>query len=151
MTGVQAKSPVTRSAALAGLAQRAASGWIGVGAQRTTGQGCSQGVVMNVRRQIGRRNTERGGNVDGRAAAEAVAAARKAMILLVLMERSLPVVVGMLPRAGVLVSPVQVKRSVGVAAGESERQQQDDAAQEQRPLHGTIMYLRRVEKARNPP
>ena len=105
---------------------------------------------MNVRRQIGRRNTERGGNVDGRAAAEAVAAARKAMIVLVLMERSLPVVVGMLPRAGVLVSPVQVKRSVGVAAGESERQQQDDAAQEQGPLHGTITDLRKVGKARNP-
>jgi hypothetical protein len=43
-----------------------------------------------------------------------------------------------------------MKRSMRVAAGESERQQQDDAAQEQRPLHRTITFLRGLEKVQNP-
>ena len=54
-----------------------------------------------------------------------------------LMERRLPVVVGMLFGAGLVVSAVQMKRGMGVAADESERQQQDQAAQEQGSLHGT--------------
>jgi hypothetical protein len=36
-----------------------------------------------------------------------------------------------------------MKRSMGVAAHESERQQQDQAAQEQGSLHGTGTQLRR--------
>jgi hypothetical protein len=42
-----------------------------------------------------------------------------------LMERRLSVVLSILLRAGLVVSVVQMKRSVGVAADESERQQQD--------------------------
>jgi hypothetical protein len=91
---------------------------------------------MNVRRQIGRRDTEDRGNVDGRAAAEAVAAAGKPVVMAMLMERRLPVVVGMLLRAGLLVSAAQMKRGMGVAADESERQQQDQAGQGQGSLHG---------------
>jgi hypothetical protein len=97
---------------------------------------------MNVRRQIGRRDAEHGGNVDGRAAAEAIAAARKPVVMAMLMERRFTVVAGMLLGARLV---VQMKRSMGVAAGKSERQQQDDAAQEQGPLHGMITFLRRVE------
>jgi hypothetical protein len=51
----------------------------------------------------------------------------------------------MLLGARLVVRAVQMKRGMGVAAGESERQQQDDAAQEQGPLHGMITFLRRVE------
>ena len=91
---------------------------------------------MGPRRQIGRRDPERGSKVDGGAAAEAVAAARKPVVMAMLMERRFTVVVGMLLGAGLVVSPVQMKRSMGVAADESERQQQDQAAQEQGPLHG---------------
>jgi len=64
------------------------------------------------------------------------------MVALVLMERDLPVVVGMLLGAGIVVRGVQMKRGMGVAARERERQQQDDAAQEQGPLHGTISDIR---------
>ena len=72
------------------------------------------------------------------------------MVALVLMERDLPVVVGMLLGAGIVVRGVQMKRGMGVAARERERQQQDDAAQEQRPLHRTITFLRGLEKVQNP-
>jgi hypothetical protein len=34
-----------------------------------------------------------------------------------------------------VVSPVQMQRGMGVAGDESDRQQQDQAAQEQGPLH----------------
>ena len=74
-------------------------------------------------RQIGRRDSERGSNINGRAAAEAVAAARKSVVMAVLMERCLSVVVGMLFRAWLVVSIVQMKRGMGVAADESDRQQ----------------------------
>jgi hypothetical protein len=53
-----------------------------------------------------------------------------------LMERRLPVMLRMLLRAGLVVSIAQMKRGMGVAADESERQQQDQAAQEQGSLHG---------------
>jgi hypothetical protein len=43
-----------------------------------------------------------------------------------------------------------MKRGMGVAAGESERQQQDGAAQEEGSLHGTITNLRKVGQNRNP-
>ena len=124
-------------AARAGLAQRAASGRIGIGPQHPAGQGCGQGVVIDPRRQIGRRDTERGSEIHGRAAAEAVAAARKPVVMPMLMERRLSVVMGMLFGAGLVVSTVQMKRGMGVAANEGERQQQNQAAEEQRSLHGT--------------
>ena len=69
---------------------------------------------------------------------------------MLMLRSGLAVMVRMLLRAGIVVSGVQMKRSMGVAAGERERQQQDDAAQEQGPLHGTITDLRKVGKARNP-
>ena len=77
---------------------------------------------MGTRRHIGRRDTEGGSNIDGRAAAEAVATARKSMVM-VLMERCLSVMVGMLLGTRLVVSIVQMKRSMGVPADESERQQ----------------------------
>src|SRR6516165_12425241 len=98
--GLQANGPATRGAARAGLAQRAGSGRTGIGRQRPAGQGCGQGVVMGPRRQIGRRDPERGSKVDGGAAAEAVAAARKPVVMAMLMERCLSVVVGILLGAG---------------------------------------------------
>ena len=98
---------------------------------------------MRPGRQIGRREPERGSNVDGGAAAEAVAAARKPVVMAMLMERRFTVVVSMLLGAGLVVRPVQMKRSMGVAGDESERQQQDQVAQEQGPLHGTGTQLRR--------
>ena len=78
---------------------------------------------MDSGRQFGRGDTEHGSNIDGRTAAEAVAAARKSLVMAVLMKRCLSVVVRMLLGAGLVVSIVQMKRSMGVAAGESERQQ----------------------------
>ena len=64
------------------------------------------------------------------------------MVMAMLMERCPAVVVGMLLRAGLVVSAVEMKRGMGVAAHESERQQQDQAAEEQRSLHGTGAQLR---------
>ena len=78
---------------------------------------------MRLRRQIGWRDAERGGNVDRRAAAEAVAAARNPVVMAMLMERRFSVMVGMLLRAELVVSTVHMKRSMGVAADESKRQQ----------------------------
>ena len=121
--GLQANGPATRGAARAGLGQRAGSGRIGIGLQGPAGEGRGQGVVMYPCRQIGRRDSERGSNINGRAAAEAVAAARKSVVMAVLMEGCLSVVVGMLFRAWLVVSIVQMKRGIGVAAGESDRQQ----------------------------
>ena len=85
---------------------------------------------MRLRRQIGWRDAERGGNVDRRAAAEAVAAAGKPVVMAMLMGRRFTLVVGMLFGAGLVVRAAQTKRGMGVAADESERQQQDQAAQE---------------------
>ena len=129
-------------AARAGLAQRAASGRIGIGPQHPAGQGCGQGVVIDPRRQIGRRDTERGREIHGRTAAEAVAAARQRVVMPMLIRRCFPVVVDMLFGTGLVVSAVEMKRGMGVAAHESERQQQDQAAEEQRSLHGTGAQLR---------
>ena len=78
---------------------------------------------MDPRREIGRRDTEDWRNIHGGAAAEAVAAARKSVVMAVLMKRCLSVVVSMLLGAGLVVSSVQMKRGIGVAAGESDRQQ----------------------------
>ena len=88
-------------------------------------------------RQIGRRDSERGSNINGRAAAEAVAAARKSVVMAVLMERCLSVVVGMLFRAWLVVSIVQLNHCMSVAADERQRQKQYQATQEQGSLHDT--------------
>ena len=125
-----------------GLAQCAASGRIGIGPQHPPGQGRGQRVVIDPRRQIGRRDTERGREIHGRAAAEAVAAARQPVVMPMLMGRCLPVVVGMLFGAGLVVSAVEMKRGMGVAAHEGERQQQNQAAEKQGSLHGTGAQLR---------
>ena len=117
------KRPRNPGAVRAGLAQRDRSGRIGIGQQLPAGQGCGQGVVMDPRRQIDRRDTERGSNIDGRAAAEAVAAARKSVVMTMLMERRFCVMAGMLLAAGLVVSTVQMKRGMGIAADESDRQQ----------------------------
>ena len=85
---------------------------------------------MRLHCQFGRGDTEHGGNVDGRTAAEAVAAAGKPVVMAMLMERCPAVVVGMLLRAGLVVSAVEMKRGMGVAADEGQRQQHDQAAQE---------------------
>lgn len=95
-----------------------------------------------MRRQIGRRDTENWRNIHGRAAAETVAAARKSVVMAMLMERGFSVMVGVLLGAGLVVSAVQMKRSMSVAADESDRQQQDQATQEQGSLHGTGTQLR---------
>ena len=140
--GLNANGPETRARIRAGLAQRGRSGRIGIGLQRPAGQGWGQGVVMDPRRQIGRRDTEDWRNIHGGAAAEAVAAACQPVVMAMLMERGLSVMVGMLLGAGLVVRAVQMKRGMGVAADESERQQQDQAAQEQGSLHGTGTQLR---------
>jgi hypothetical protein len=67
-----------------------------------------------------------------------------------LMERRFPVMAGMLVGARLVVSAAQMKQSMGVAADESERQQQDQAAQEQGSLHGTGTQLRGFEFFPNP-
>ena len=134
--GLNANGPETRARIRAGLAQRGRSGRIGIGLQRPAGQRWGQGVVLDKRRQVGGRDTEGWRNIHGRAAAEAVAAARKPVVMAMLMKRRFSVMVGMLLGAGLVVSAVHMKRSMGVAADESERQQQNQAAQEQGSLHG---------------
>jgi len=117
------KRPRYPGAVRAGLGQRAGSGRIGIGLECPAGQGCGQGVVLDMRPEIGRRDTEDWCNIHGRAATEAVAAARKSVVMAMLMERRYTVVVGTLLGAGLVVSIVQMKRSMGVPADESERQQ----------------------------
>jgi hypothetical protein len=57
---------------------------------------------MRLRRELGRRDTKDRGNVDGRAAAEAIAAEGKPVVVAMLMERRFTVVVGMLFGAGLV-------------------------------------------------
>jgi hypothetical protein len=59
------------------------------------------------------------------------------MVMVMLMERRLSRVVCMLLGARLVVSTVQMKRGMRVAADQSERQQQDQAAEEYGSLHGT--------------
>ena len=78
---------------------------------------------MELRREFGRRDAGIGRKINGRAAAEAIAAARKAIVVPVLvMRRGFSAVVGVLFRARLAVSGVEVKRSMGVAACKRERQ-----------------------------
>ena len=139
--------PVTRRVGARGLVQRAASGRVGFRQKRPAGQGCRQGVVVNARRQIGRRHAKRGREIYGSAAAETVVAAGKSLVVPVLMF-GFAVMVSMLLGAGLGVSDVQMKRGMGIAARKRERQQYHQAAQEERPLHRTITYHRRVGKVR---
>ena len=66
------------------------------------------------------------------------------MVMAMLMDRRFPMMVGMLLGAGLVVSVIQMKHGMGVAADEGDRQQQDQAAQEQGSPHGTSTQLRRL-------
>ena len=136
-TGLQTNGPATRGAARAGLAQRAGSGRIVVGPKRPAGKRRGERVIMDLRRQFGRRDAELGRKIDGRTAAEAVAAAGKSLVVRMLMERlCVSALVPMLFRARPAVSGIQMKRGMGIPADESQRQQHDQAAQKQGSLHG---------------
>src|SRR5215472_9906342 len=115
---LRADGPATRGAARAGLAQRAGSGRIGVGQQCPAGHERVQGVVTDARRQVDGGDAELGRQVGGGGAAEAVAAAGKSLVmpmLMLVLRFGVPVMVGVLLRAGLVVSAVQMKRGMGVA------------------------------------
>jgi hypothetical protein len=85
---------------------------------------------MDLRGRFGRRDAELRRKIDGRAAAEAVAAAGKSLVVRMLMERlCCSAMVRMLFRARPAVSGIQMKRGMGVPADESQRQQRDKTAQ----------------------
>ena len=134
----------------AGLGQRGRSGRIGIGLEYPAGQRRGQGVVLGMDPQIGRCDTEDWRYIHSRGAAEAVAAARKAVVMPMLMKLCLSVMAGMFPGTGLVVSVVQMKRGMSVAADESDRQQQDQATQEQGSLHGRGTQLRGFEFFPNP-
>ena len=91
---------------------------------------------MDLRGEFGRRDVELGRKIDGRTAAEAVAAARKSLVVpMLMMRRVFSGVMCVLFRARLAVSFIQMERSMGIAA--RKRQQHDQAAQEQGSLHGT--------------
>ena len=101
---------------------------------------------MDTRRQVDGRDAKRGRQVGGGGAAEAVAAAGKSLVvpmLMLVLRFGVPVMVGVLLGTGRAVSDVQMKRSMGVAVGQSERQQQDQAAREQGSRHDAGTHLRR--------
>src|SRR5205823_11940574 len=64
---------------------------------------------------------------------------------MLMLRFGLALVVSMFLGARIVVSGVQMKRGMSVAAGESERQDQDQATQQQGSLHGASTYLRRIE------
>ena len=106
---------------------------------------------MKARQQIGRRHGERGRKINGDGATEAIAAAGKSLVVPVLvLSFVFAVMVGMPLGAGRGMNGVQMKRGMGIAARQRERQQHDQAAQEERPLHGTITELQKVGQNRNP-
>ena len=136
-TGLQTNGPATRGGWRAGLAQRAGSGRIGLGPKRSAGKGRGERVITDLRRQFGRRDAEPGRKIDGRAAAEAVAAAGKSLVVWMLMERlCVSALVPMLFRTRPAVSGIQMKRGMGIPADESQREEHDEAAQKQGSLHG---------------
>jgi hypothetical protein len=97
---------------------------------------------MNARQQIGRRHGERRRKINGGGAAEAIAAAGESLIVPVLvLSFVFALMVGVLLGAWRRMNGVQMKRGMGIAARQRERQQHDQAAQEERPLHGTITEL----------
>ena len=87
---------------------------------------------MDLRRELCRSHAELGRKIDCGAAAQAVAAARKTLVVLMLMMRQrFSGVVGVLFRARFGVSGTQMKRGLSIAARKRERQQHDQAAQYQ--------------------
>ena len=94
---------------------------------------------------MGWRDTERLGKIGRGATAEAIAAACKSLVMpMRMLGLGFSVIVGVLFRTRFVVSGVQLKRSMGVAADESQRQKQDQATQEHGSLHGTSTSLRRI-------
>jgi len=82
---------------------------------------------MDPCRQIGRRDSENGSDVHGRTAAEAVTAAGKLVVMVMLMKRRLSVMVGMLFGAGLVLRVIQMKRTWALPltrASESRRTRQ---------------------------
>jgi hypothetical protein len=78
-----------------------------------------------------RRDAELGRNTGDGAAAEAIAAARKAVVVLMLMVlRGFSGVVGVPVRTRVGVSGAQLKRGMGVAVRQGDKQQHDQASDE---------------------
>jgi len=148
---VRQTAPQPRARRASGLARRAGSGRARVGLQASAGQEYGPGVVMKARQQIGRRHGERGHKINGDGATEAIAAAGKSLVVPVLvLSFVFAVMVGMPLGAGRGMNGVQMKRGMGIAARQRERQQHDQAAQEERPLHGTITELQKVGQNRNP-
>jgi len=148
---VRQTAPQPRTRRASGLARRAGSGRARVGLQASAGQEYGPGVVMKARQQIGRRHGERGRKINGDGATEAIAAAGKSLVVPVLvLSFVFAVMVGMPLGAGRGMNGVQMKRGMGIAARQRERQQHDQAAQEERPLHGTITELQKVGQNRNP-
>jgi hypothetical protein len=81
---------------------------------------------MDLRGVLRQSDGERRRETSARATAQAVAAARKSMVVLILVVwRGFPAVVGVLFRDRREVSTSQMQRGTGVPADESERQQQD--------------------------
>ena len=143
--GLQANGPATRGAARAGLAQRDRSGRIGIGRKCPAGERRGACVVMDFCWKLCRRDTELGRKIDGRTAAQAVAAARKCFVVLMLMlRRCLSGVMRVLFRARLGMIGDQMKRGMGIAARKRERQQHDQTAQEQGSLHGMSTQLQRA-------
>jgi hypothetical protein len=91
---------------------------------------------MDLRRELCRSDAKLVREIGGGAAAQAIATARKALVVLMLvMRRCFSGVVRVIFRAGLGVSVTQMKRSIGVAACKRQRQQHDQAAQEQGSLY----------------
>jgi len=81
---------------------------------------------MDLRRVIRQNDGKLRRETSAKGAAQAVAAARKSMVVLILVVwRGFPAVVGVLFRDRLGVSTAQIQRGRGVAADESEGQQQD--------------------------
>ena len=85
--GTRANNPVTRGAVRAGLDQCAGSGRIGLGQKCPPGERGGECLVMDPRRQLRWRYAELGRKIDGGATAQAVAAAPKPFVVLMLMMR----------------------------------------------------------------
>jgi hypothetical protein len=106
---------------------------------------------MDFRRKFCRRDAELGREIVHGTAAEAIAAARKSLVVLMLMvRRGISAVVGVLFGARFGVRGIQMKRSMGIAARERERQQDHQAAQEQGSLHGMSTQLEKFRNLLNP-
>jgi len=115
----------------AGLAQRRGSGRIGLGRQRPAGEQEGDGVVVDAGGELCRSAAQVGREIGRGCAAQAIAAAHDFRVVLML-GLGFPVVVRAFLRAGLGVRSIHVQRGMGVAADESERQDQDKAAGEQR-------------------